>query len=110
MCENHGGLQPNGHCAEDEYCAGPNTLEDSVCGKKHLCTKKGNSEICFPMIHLKCGNYSIYYILLSLNAFVFIECFKSSTDEGTCGKKCTLCVCTLSYVIVSSISLSLIAI
>ena len=41
MCETHGGLQPSGKCGEDEYCAGPNTPKDAVCGKKQLCTKKG---------------------------------------------------------------------
>ena len=44
MCEKNGGLQPNGQCSEDEYCAGPNTLENSVCGKKLLCTQKGTSQ------------------------------------------------------------------
>ena len=41
MCEKNGGLQPNGQCSDDEYCAGPNSLEDAVCGKRLLCTKKG---------------------------------------------------------------------
>jgi hypothetical protein len=41
MCEKNGGLQPNGQCTEDEYCAGPTTIKDAVCGKKLLCTKKG---------------------------------------------------------------------
>ena len=40
MCETTGGLQPSGQCEDDEYCAGPNTLEDAVCGKKLLCNKK----------------------------------------------------------------------
>ena len=44
MCEKNGGLQPNGKCDDDEYCAGPNTLEDAVCGKKELCTKQGTNE------------------------------------------------------------------
>lgn len=47
MCEKNGGLQPNGKCADDEYCAGPHTLEDSVCGKRQLCTKKGTSQFYF---------------------------------------------------------------
>ena len=42
ICEKNGGLQPNGQCGEDEFCSGPNTIEDSVCGKKELCTKKGD--------------------------------------------------------------------
>ena len=41
MCEQNGGIQPSARCSGDEYCAGPNTLEDAVCGKKDLCTKKG---------------------------------------------------------------------
>ena len=46
MCEKNGGFpQPNGTCDADEYCAGPNTLEDAVCGKKTLCTKKGSQKI-----------------------------------------------------------------
>ena len=42
MCEMSEGLQPSGHCYKDEYCAGPNTLEEAVCGKTLLCTKKGS--------------------------------------------------------------------
>ena len=42
MCEKNGGFpQRSGECDEDEYCAGPNNLEDAVCGKRKLCTNKG---------------------------------------------------------------------
>ena len=47
MCEMNEGVQPNGYCSNHEYCAGPNTLEDAVCGKKELCNKKGTHEIHF---------------------------------------------------------------
>ena len=42
ICEKNGGIpQPNGECDADEYCAGPNHLEEAVCGKRKLCTNKG---------------------------------------------------------------------
>ena len=43
MCEKNSGLQPSGECEKDEFCAGPNTLEEAMCGKKYLCTRKGNN-------------------------------------------------------------------
>ena len=42
VCETNRGLEPSGGCERDEYCAGLNTLDDAVCGKANLCTKKGN--------------------------------------------------------------------
>ena len=42
VCETNFGLEPSGGCGRDEYCAGLNTLDDAVCGKINLCTKKGN--------------------------------------------------------------------
>ena len=41
VCETSGGLLPADPCDNDEYCAGPNTLEEAACGKTLLCTKKG---------------------------------------------------------------------
>ena len=54
MCEINGVLQPSGKCGEAEYCAGPNTPKDAVCGKKQLCTKKGIQDffatLCFVAV------------------------------------------------------------
>ena len=52
MCENHGALQHNGSCSEDEYCAGAHFLEDAVCGKKQLCIKKGDNYFYFKWYFL----------------------------------------------------------
>ena len=41
MCEKNGREQPSGQCSEDEYCAGPDAIENAECGKFKLCTKKG---------------------------------------------------------------------
>ena len=54
MCEKSRGIQPGGRCNEDEYCAGPTTLKDAVCGKKLLCTKKGIHEFI-----VLCGTFSL---------------------------------------------------
>ena len=41
ICEINGDLQVSGSCATDEYCAGPSSTKDSICGKENMCTKKG---------------------------------------------------------------------
>ena len=85
MCEKNGGLQPNGKCSDDEYCAGPNTLENSVCGKKLLCSKKGISQINFSVILFQ--GYVLFCV--SLNELNFFSgCFKSKEDNEYCGKEC----------------------
>ena len=45
MCVKNAGLQSNGQCADDEFCAGPSTLEEAICGKTFLCTKKGSNGV-----------------------------------------------------------------
>ena len=46
FCEIDGQLIENGTCESYEYCAGPNTFEDAICGKSNLCTMKGIILIC----------------------------------------------------------------
>ena len=46
ICDINGDLQISGTCADDEYCAGPSSQEDSICGKDDLCTKKGMHFCC----------------------------------------------------------------
>ena len=41
LCEKNGVWLATGNCNEDEYCAGPDTIEDAACGKKELCVNKG---------------------------------------------------------------------
>ena len=55
MCEKNAGLQPSGECDKDEFCAGPNTQDEAMCGKKYLCTNKGrmfSTEITFKLFNL----------------------------------------------------------
>ena len=67
MCEKNGGLQPDGKCSEDEYCAGPNTLQDAVCGKKDLCTKRGSTRLSSSITRF-------VRIVVCLNHNVFSTC------------------------------------
>ena len=56
VCETNRGLEPSGGCGRDEYCAGLNTLDDAVCGKTNLCTKKGKISVENYFYYLQFGN------------------------------------------------------
>ena len=43
ICQINGKWQKDGSCGSDEYCAGPNTIEDAICGQSNLCTRKGKN-------------------------------------------------------------------
>lgn len=47
MCETDRGFELSGGCGRDEYCAGLNSVEDAICGKTNLCTKKGDNFMQF---------------------------------------------------------------
>ena len=56
ICEINGVRTNVGSCEADEYCAGPNSLKDAICGRSDLCTRK--CKICF---------FHLFYDLISLN-------------------------------------------
>ena len=66
VCETNYGLEPSGGCGRDEYCAGLNTLDDAVCGKTNLCTKKGNTYVelnfCFCNLEVNCSIYLLLFL------------------------------------------------
>ena len=45
ICDINGVRTTIGSCEADEYCAGPTSLKDAICGRSDLCTKKCKNQL-----------------------------------------------------------------